>query len=144
MIDRDKQRRNSGMDDFTGIQGIHLQDQTITELEGLLYDRSAEHLASSDMMVIRVRRRLLMAAHALAEQGLTPTRRRRSGGLCRTSGRNLLARGCRLARSDGALPTWICETSGAGSKHYRSTGVAQVEPRGQRDDLARRARHPDG
>src|SRR5438309_1458180 len=72
MIDRDKQRRNSGMDDFTGIQGFHLQDQAITESEGPLYDRAAEHLASSDMMIIRVRRRLLMAAHALAEQGLTP------------------------------------------------------------------------
>jgi phthalate 4,5-dioxygenase len=72
MIDREKQRRNSGMDDFTGIQGIHLQDQAITESEGPLYDRSTEHLASSDMMIIRVRRRLLMAAHALAEHGMTP------------------------------------------------------------------------
>ena len=72
MIDREKQRHNSGMDDFTGIQGIHLQDQAITESEGPLYDRSAEHLASSDMMIIRVRRRLLMAAQALAEQGLVP------------------------------------------------------------------------
>jgi phthalate 4,5-dioxygenase len=72
MIDREKQRRNDGMDDFTGIQGIHLQDQAITESEGPLYDRSTEHLASSDMMIIRVRRRLLMAAHALAEQGTTP------------------------------------------------------------------------
>jgi phenylpropionate dioxygenase-like ring-hydroxylating dioxygenase large terminal subunit len=72
MVDRDKQRRNSGMDDFTGIQGIHLQDQAITESEGPIYDRSTEHLASSDMMIIRVRRRLLMAARALADQGLTP------------------------------------------------------------------------
>jgi phenylpropionate dioxygenase-like ring-hydroxylating dioxygenase large terminal subunit len=72
MIDREKQRRNSGMDDFTGIQGIHLQDQAITESEGPIYDRSTEHLAASDMMIIRVRRRLLMAAQALAEQGLTP------------------------------------------------------------------------
>jgi hypothetical protein len=72
LIDRAKQRRNSDMDDFTGIQGIHLQDQAITESEGLLYDRSSEHLASSDMMIIRVRRRLLMAARALADQGLTP------------------------------------------------------------------------
>jgi phenylpropionate dioxygenase-like ring-hydroxylating dioxygenase large terminal subunit len=72
MVDREKQRRNSGMDDFTGIQGIHLQDQAITESEGPIYDRSTEHLASSDMMIIRVRRRLLMAAQALAEQGLTP------------------------------------------------------------------------
>jgi phthalate 4,5-dioxygenase oxygenase subunit len=72
MIDRQKQRNNAGMDDFTGISGIHLQDQAITESEGPLYDRSTEHLASSDMMIIRARRRLLMAAHALAEQGLVP------------------------------------------------------------------------
>jgi phenylpropionate dioxygenase-like ring-hydroxylating dioxygenase large terminal subunit len=71
-IDREKQRRNAGMDDFTGISGIHLQDQAITESEGPLYDRSSEHLASSDMMIIRVRRRLMMAAQALAEQGLVP------------------------------------------------------------------------
>jgi phenylpropionate dioxygenase-like ring-hydroxylating dioxygenase large terminal subunit len=71
-IDREKQRRNSDMDDFTGIQGIHLQDQAVTESEGPLYDRSGEHLASSDMMIIRARRRLLMAARALADQGLTP------------------------------------------------------------------------
>jgi hypothetical protein len=72
LIDREKQRHNAGMDDFTGITGIHLQDQAITESEGPVYDRSTEHLASSDMMIIRVRRRLLMAAHALAEQGLVP------------------------------------------------------------------------
>ena len=72
MIDREKQRNNKGMDDFTGITGIHLQDQAITESEGPLYDRGSEHLASSDMMIIRVRRRLLMAAQALAEQGLVP------------------------------------------------------------------------
>jgi phthalate 4,5-dioxygenase len=72
LIDRERQRHNRGMDDFTGIQGIHTQDQAITESEGPLYDRSSEHLASSDMMIIRVRRRLMTAAHALAEQGVTP------------------------------------------------------------------------
>jgi phenylpropionate dioxygenase-like ring-hydroxylating dioxygenase large terminal subunit len=71
-IDRDKQRRSSGPDDFTGITGIHLQDQAITESEGPLYDRSAEHLASSDAMVIRVRRRLLNAAVALRDHGIAP------------------------------------------------------------------------
>ena len=71
-IDREKQRRNSAMEDFTGITGIHLQDQAITESEGPLYDRSGEHLASSDAMVIRARQRLLAAARALAEQGITP------------------------------------------------------------------------
>ena len=71
-IDREKQRRASGSDDFTGITGIHLQDQAITESEGALYDRSAEHLASSDAIVIRVRRRLLTAAVALRDQGAVP------------------------------------------------------------------------
>ena len=71
-IDRALQRRSSGPDDFTGITGIHLQDQAITESEGPLYDRSAEHLASSDAMVIRVRRRLIAAAIALRDQGVTP------------------------------------------------------------------------
>ena len=71
-IDRALQRRSSGADDFTGITGIHLQDQAITESEGPLYDRSTEHLASSDAMVIRVRRRLIAAAIALRDQGVTP------------------------------------------------------------------------
>ena len=71
-IDRAKQRRNSNMEDFTGITGIHLQDQAITESMGEVYDRGKEHLGSSDTMVIRVRRRLLEAARALEERGETP------------------------------------------------------------------------
>lgn len=71
-IDRAKQRRNSEPEDFTGITGIHLQDQAITESMGAVYDRSREHLGSSDAMIIRVRRRLLAAARALAEAGETP------------------------------------------------------------------------
>ncbi len=68
-IDRDKQRRRL---DFTGIPGIHTQDQAITESMGPIYDRTREHLGTSDVMVIRVRRRLMEAARALAERGLTP------------------------------------------------------------------------
>jgi phthalate 4,5-dioxygenase len=68
-IDRDKQRRR---EDFTGIPGIHTQDQAITESMGTIYDRSKERLGTSDVMVIRVRRRLLEAARALEERGLTP------------------------------------------------------------------------
>jgi phthalate 4,5-dioxygenase oxygenase subunit len=55
-IDRRLQRR---MDDFTGIPGIHTQDQAITETMGTIYDRTQEHLGSSDAMVIRIRRRLM-------------------------------------------------------------------------------------
>ena len=68
-IDRGKQRRR---EDFTGIPGIHTQDQAITESMGPIYDRQRERLGSSDVMVIRVRRRLVEAARALAERGLTP------------------------------------------------------------------------
>jgi hypothetical protein len=68
-IDRDKQRRR---EDFTGIPGIHTQDQAITESMGTIYDRRLEHLGTSDVMVIRVRRRLMEAARALAERGVTP------------------------------------------------------------------------
>src|SRR6266567_1483054 len=68
-IDRDRQRRR---EDFTGIPGIHTQDQAITESMGTILDRSNERLGTSDVMVIRVRRRLMEAARALEERGLTP------------------------------------------------------------------------
>jgi phthalate 4,5-dioxygenase len=69
LIDRGWQRSRG---DYTGIAGVPTQDQAITESMGPIYDRSFEHLGSSDVMVIRVRRRLMQAARALAEQGLTP------------------------------------------------------------------------
>jgi hypothetical protein len=68
-IDRGKQRRN---EEYTGIKGIHLQDQAITESMGPVYDRGQEHLASSDAMIIQTRRRLLAAARELAEKGTIP------------------------------------------------------------------------
>jgi len=84
LIDRDKQRRK---EDYTGIPGIHTQDQAITESMGTIYNRTQERLGTSDVMVIRVRRRLMEAARALAERGLTPpgvdnpeVYRQRSGG----------------------------------------------------------------
>src|SRR5437870_13398526 len=73
--------------DYTGIAGIHTQDQAVTESMGVIYDRTQEHLGSSDAMVIRTRRRLLDAARALAERGTIPpgvdhpeVYRQRSGG----------------------------------------------------------------
>ena len=71
-IDREKQRRNANSEDYTGITGIHLQDQAITESMGPTVDRTNERLGSSDTMVIRVRRRMIAAAQALAERGTVP------------------------------------------------------------------------
>ena len=36
---------------------------------GTIYDRTKEHLGTTDAMVIRTRRRLIDAAHALRERG---------------------------------------------------------------------------
>lgn len=67
-IDRDRQRT----DDYSGIPGINTQDQAITESMGVIYNRSQERLGTSDVMVIRTRRRLLAAARSLDESQVTP------------------------------------------------------------------------
>jgi phthalate 4,5-dioxygenase oxygenase subunit len=72
LIDRDLQRSNQGANGFTGIQGVSRQDQAVTNSMGAIYDRSQEHLGSSDSMIIRVRRRLLNVARAFADAGMTP------------------------------------------------------------------------
>jgi phthalate 4,5-dioxygenase len=68
LIDRAAQRTQS----FTGIAGIHQQDQAATESMGSIIDRSGEHLGSSDAMVIRTRRRVINAARALRDGGVVP------------------------------------------------------------------------
>jgi phthalate 4,5-dioxygenase len=68
-IDREAQRSNAI---YSGIQNIHLQDQAVTESMGPITDHCFEHLAPSDQMVTRTRRRLLMAARALRENGTLP------------------------------------------------------------------------
>jgi hypothetical protein len=68
-IDREAQRTNRI---YSGIDGIHLQDQAITESMGGIVDHEFEHLAPSDQMITRTRRRLLMAARALREKGTVP------------------------------------------------------------------------
>ena len=84
LIDREAQRTKT----YTGIAGIHQQDQAITESMGPIYDRTQEHLGSSDAMVIRTRRRAINAARALRDDGVVPpgvddptVYRYRSGGV---------------------------------------------------------------
>jgi phthalate 4,5-dioxygenase len=69
MINREAQRSNTI---YTGIDGIHLQDQAICESMGPIVDHTLEHLAPSDIMITRTRRRLLRAARALREEGMPP------------------------------------------------------------------------
>jgi len=68
LIDREAQKTRS----YTGIAGIHQQDQAITESMGPIIDRTEEHLGTSDAMVIRTRRRVINAAKALRDRGEPP------------------------------------------------------------------------
>jgi nitrite reductase/ring-hydroxylating ferredoxin subunit len=54
-LDRDKQRKLS----FTGMPFIPTQDQAMTEGMGYVCDRSEEHLGSSDVAIIHMRRMML-------------------------------------------------------------------------------------
>jgi phthalate 4,5-dioxygenase len=68
-IDREAQRNDTI---YTGITQIHMQDQAITESMGAIVDHGFEHLAPSDQMITRTRRRLLLAARALRDNGTVP------------------------------------------------------------------------
>ena len=57
-IDREAQKTRS----FTGIAGIHMQDQAITESMDPIVDRTRERLGTSDGMIIKTRQRLINAA----------------------------------------------------------------------------------
>src|SRR5262249_10664940 len=72
LIDREVQRKKSGSSGYTGINGIGMQDAAMTTSMGRIYDRSKEHLGTTDAMVIRVRRRLIAAVQAHMRHGVTP------------------------------------------------------------------------
>jgi phthalate 4,5-dioxygenase len=84
-IDREAQRDGRS---FTGLDGVLLEDRAMTESMGAVLDRRHEHLGSSDVMVIRVRRRILRALRAFVDSGDLPpgvdepdVYRQRSGGV---------------------------------------------------------------
>lgn len=68
-IDREAQRNGTI---YSGITHIHMQDQAVTESMGPITDHDFEHLAPSDQMIARTRRRLVHAARALREKGTVP------------------------------------------------------------------------
>ena len=51
---------------------VNLQDRAMTETMGPIYDRTQEHLGTTDAMVIWMRRHLLDAARALRAEGTVP------------------------------------------------------------------------
>jgi phthalate 4,5-dioxygenase oxygenase subunit len=67
----DREFQNSG-ESYTGLPSVFLEDQAITESMGTIYERTQEHLGTSDSMIIRVRRSLIRAAMELQEAGVVP------------------------------------------------------------------------
>jgi phenylpropionate dioxygenase-like ring-hydroxylating dioxygenase large terminal subunit len=67
-IDRDTQRALS----FSGIEGVHLQDQAVTESMGPIVDHGFEHLTIGDLMITRTRQRMLQALRELEQSGKRP------------------------------------------------------------------------
>jgi phthalate 4,5-dioxygenase len=57
---------------FSGLPGLWPQDAGCQESMGSIYDRTQEHLGSSDSGIIQVRRRLINAAQQLAQDGILP------------------------------------------------------------------------
>ncbi|HEX5368768.1 MAG TPA: Rieske 2Fe-2S domain-containing protein [Dehalococcoidia bacterium] len=69
LINREEQKTWGS---YSGIRGIRQQDMAVTESMGSIYDRTHEHLGTTDVLIIRTRRKLIATARALAEEGILP------------------------------------------------------------------------
>jgi len=69
LIDREMQQSGES---YTGVPGIPMQDQMIQESMDRIVDRTLEHLAISDRMVMITRHALLDAAREFKEKGALP------------------------------------------------------------------------
>jgi phthalate 4,5-dioxygenase oxygenase subunit len=73
LIDREEQKHRS----FTGVKGIAEQDAMAQDSQGLIAERTREHLTATDAGVVRFRRLMLEAAKALRD-GREPEAPRRA------------------------------------------------------------------
>jgi hypothetical protein len=93
----------------------NLQDRAMTETMGPIYDRTQEHLGTTDAMVIYMRRRLLAAARALAEAGAVPANvddtslwRIRPASVLLPEGESWIAATEKARQSDAGVPiAWV-------------------------------------
>jgi hypothetical protein len=85
------------------IGSIFLQDQAATESMGPVYDRSQERLGSSDMMVIRTRKRLIDAAKSLRAREQVPPGVNNPGVYAVRSGGVVLPRGANWLEATAEL-----------------------------------------
>jgi len=85
LLDRELQKSGNSYSGIPG--GARPQDMAVTYSMGAIYNRSREHLGTTDQLIIRTRRRIINAARAFAEHGTPPPAvdqpelyRQRSGG----------------------------------------------------------------
>ena len=57
---------------YSGVEGIAIQDSSLQESMGPIVDRTKENLVSTDNGIIMARHRLIRAAKALVDKGVTP------------------------------------------------------------------------
>jgi hypothetical protein len=69
LIDRAAQKAGKT---FSGVAGFAMQDASLQESMGPICDRTKENLVSTDNGIIMARHRLLRAAKALTDKGVTP------------------------------------------------------------------------
>jgi phenylpropionate dioxygenase-like ring-hydroxylating dioxygenase large terminal subunit len=69
LMDREAQRAGTT---YSGVEGFAMQDQSLQESMGPIIDRTKETLVATDSGIIMCRQRLLRAAKALADEGITP------------------------------------------------------------------------
>ena len=69
LIDRAEQ---SEMRSYSGIRGIRQQDMAVTETMGPIYNRTREHLGTTDALIIRTRRKLIKMAKDFRDHGVMP------------------------------------------------------------------------
>jgi len=67
----DRASQKAGIN-YSGVSGIAVQDASLQESMGPIVDRTKENLVSTDNGIIMARTRLIRAAKALAEKGVTP------------------------------------------------------------------------
>jgi hypothetical protein len=91
LIDREDQKLRS----FTGVRGVVEQDAMVQESQGVIADRTREHLTPTDVAIVRFRRVMLEAAKALRD-GKEPEAPHRYKSYKRRSGSSVSAEDIRL------------------------------------------------
>jgi hypothetical protein len=90
LIDRELQASGTS---YTGIPGgARPQDMAMTWSMGPIYQRQREHLGTTDVLIIRTRRRMLAAARALREHGTPPPASEDPSIYAQRSGQTVLPR----------------------------------------------------